>query len=215
MIDLFLRGGPVMWPLLLTSLVGLTFIIERTIFWLRVASGRDKALVLRFLELSDGARYAEAARSAQGSRDYVVGVLHSGLVHRNYSASGALQAAAADSYRRMRRFLSVLDTVVTIAPLLGILGTVTGIIACFNLMGDAGVADPGKATKGLAEALITTAAGLVIAIPTLLAFNFFSRQAERAAAEMETSASCLEICLARNESHGVRDPEETVGKASS
>ena len=215
MLDLFLRGGPVMWPLLLASVVTLTFIVERALFWLRVAAGRDKALVLRFLESADGARYAEAARSAHGSRDYVIGVLHSGLVHRNYSASGALQAAAADTYRRMRRFLTVLDTVVTVAPLLGILGTVIGIIGCFQLMGEAGTSDPAAATKGLAEALITTAAGLIVAIPTLLAYNFFSRQAERAAAEMETSASCLEICLARNESHGVRDPEETVGKASS
>jgi biopolymer transport protein ExbB len=208
MIEAFQRGGPVMWPLLLTSLVGLTFIVERVIFWVRVAGGRDRALALRFLELAERAGYAEAARAAHGSRDYVVGMLHSGLVHRNYSASGALQAAAADAYRRMRRFLSVLDTVVTVAPLLGILGTVTGIIGCFNLLGEAGTASPAAATKGLAEALITTVAGLVIAIPALVAYNFFSRRAERAAAEMETAASCLEICLARNAAGGLRDPEE-------
>ena len=208
MVDAFLRGGPVMWPLLLTSLVGLTFMVERAIFWLRVASGRDKALGLKFLELAEGGCYAQAAERAHGSRDYVVAVLHSGLVHRNYSASGALQAAAADAYRRMRRFLSVLDTVVTVAPLLGILGTVTGIIGCFNLLGEAGVVNPAAATKGLAEALITTVAGLVIAIPMLVAYNFFSRRAERAAAEMETAASCLEICLARNVAHGTTDPAE-------
>jgi len=208
MVDAFLRGGPVMWPLLITSLVGLTFVIERAVFWLRVAAGGDRELRLRFLELAEGGRYAEAAGAARGSRDYVVGVLHSGLVHRNYSASGALQAAAADAYRRMRRFLSVLDTVVTVAPLLGILGTVTGIISCFNLMSEAGAANPAAATRGLAQALITTAAGLIIAIPALLAYNFFSRRAERAAAEMETAASCLEICLARNVAHGTTDPAE-------
>jgi biopolymer transport protein ExbB len=210
MFDAFQRGGPVMWPLLATSLAALTFIIERAIFWARVRAGRDAALAARFLELAEQARYGQAAREARGSRDYVIGVLHSGLVHRNYSASGALQAAAADAYQRMRRFLSVLDTVVTVAPLLGILGTVTGIINCFNLMGEAGVANPAAATKGLAQALITTAAGLIIAIPALLAYNFFSRRAERAAAEMETSASCLEICLARNAAHGVSDQPEAA-----
>ena len=200
MIDAFQRGGPVMWPLLATSLVGLTFILERAIFWLRVKSGRDRRLEAEFLEHAEAGRYDQAAARARGSRDYVVTVLHSGLVHRNYSAAGALQMAAADTYRRMRRFLSILDTTVTVAPLLGILGTVTGIISCFNLMGEAGVASPAAATKGLAEALITTAAGLVIAIPAVLAYNFFSRQAERAAGEIETAASCLEICLARNQS---------------
>jgi biopolymer transport protein ExbB len=210
MADILERGGPVMWLLLATSLVALTFIIERTIFWLRVRAGRDQARVEGFLGLVEKADYAGAADCARGSRDYVVGVLHSGLVHRNYSASDALQMAAAEAYRRMRRNLTALDTIVTLAPLLGLLGTVIGVIHSFNTIDPTGAAGPAAATRGLAEALLNTAAGLAIAIPALLAYNFFSRRAEHAASDIETAASCMEICLARNESRGVAKTEDAA-----
>jgi biopolymer transport protein ExbB len=208
MVELFERGGPVMWLLLATSLVALTFIIERAIFWLRFRSGRDQARVEAFLALVEKADYAGAAESARGSRDCVLGVLHSGLVHRNYSASDALQMAAGEAYRRMRRNLTVLDTIVTLAPLLGLLGTVIGVIHSFNMIDPTGSTNPAAATKGLAEALLNTAAGLAIAIPALLAYNFFSRRAEHVASDIETTASCMEICLARNEALGIVHPAE-------
>jgi len=203
MLEIFNRGGPVMWPLLAASLVGLTFLLYKAIFWLRVGAGRDRALAERFLRLAEEGRYSEAAERARGSRDFVVQLLHCGLVHRNYSAPEALKMAAADTLSRMRRYLTVLDTVVTVAPLLGILGTVMGIIASFNLLGGAGATDPRAATQGVAQALVTTAVGLGIAIPTLIFSNYFGRLAEHAAVEMETVGTCLEICLARNAAHEV------------
>jgi biopolymer transport protein ExbB len=211
MIEFFQRGGPVMWPLLLTSLVALTFLLYKALFWLRVRAGRDRDLAVRFLKLVEEGKYSEAATRAQGSRDFVVQILHCGLVHRNYSASEALKMAGADTLARMRRYQTVLDTVVTVAPLLGILGTVLGIIESFDLLGDAGSADPRAATQGVAQALVTTAVGLGIAIPTLIFSNYFARLSEHAAADIETEATCLEICLARNTTHGVGEAAEEAG----
>ncbi|MHC4914780.1 MAG: MotA/TolQ/ExbB proton channel family protein [Planctomycetota bacterium] len=208
MLEFFARGGPLMWPLLAVSLVAVTFLLYKAIFWLRVRAGRDGDLAVRFLKLVEEGKYAEAAGGARGSKDFVVRILHCGLVHRNYSASEALKMAADDTLARMRRYQTVLDTVVTVAPLLGILGTVLGIIDSFNLLGDAAAADPRAATQGVARALITTAAGLSIAIPTLIFSNYFGRLSEHAAAEIETEATCLEICLARNEAHGVGEAAE-------
>jgi len=208
MLEMFARGGPIMWPLLVTSLVAVTFLVYKAVFWLRVAAGRDRGAASKFLEMAEGARYAEAAERAHGSKDFVVGMLHCGLVHRNYSASAALKMAAAETLGRMRRYQTVLDTVVAVAPLLGILGTVIGIIGSFGLLGNASAADPRAATQGLAQALVTTAVGLGIAIPTLVLSNYFARLAEHAAADMETAGTCLEICLARNPA-GAASGEET------
>jgi biopolymer transport protein ExbB len=203
MLEFFVRGGPVMWPLLFTSLVAATFLLYKAVFWLRVGAGRDREFVARFLRLVEEGKYSEAAERARASRDFVVRILHSGLVHRNYSAPEALRMAAEEALGRMRRYHTVLDTVVTVAPLLGILGTVMGIIQSFGLLSDAGQADPRAATQGMAAALITTAAGLMIAIPTLVFANYFGRVTEHAAQEIETEATCLEICLARNAAHGI------------
>jgi biopolymer transport protein ExbB len=212
MLEFFERGGPVMWPLLATSLVAATFLLYKAVFWLRVTAGRDRAFVVRFLKLVEEGSYAEAAERARGSRDFVVRVLLSGLVHRNYSAPEALRMAADETLGRMRRYQTVLETAVTVAPLLGILGTVMGIIQSFGLLGDAGRTDPRAATQGLAAALITTAAGLMIAIPTLILANYFGRLTEHAAQEIETEATCLEICLARNAAHSVG--EAAAGQSS-
>jgi biopolymer transport protein ExbB len=82
---------------------------------------------------------------------------------------------------------------ITVAPLLGILGTVTGIITAFNLLGPAGIEQPQLATTGIAQALITTAAGLFIAIPSIIPFNYFNSRAEEAALNIEKYATSLEI----------------------
>jgi biopolymer transport protein ExbB len=211
LIEFFTRGGPVMWALLVTSLVAVTFLLYKAIFWLRVRAGRDPQLAAAFLQLCEAGSYSQAAERARGSKDFVVRILHCGLVHRNYSASEALKMAAADTLERMRRYQTVLDTVVTVAPLLGILGTVLGIIYSFDLLGTEGGTDPRAATRGVAQALITTAAGLGIAIPVLVFSNYFARLAEHAAAEIETEATCLEICLARNAAHGVGEAAAEAG----
>lgn len=193
MIDLFVKGGPVMYPLLACSILALTVIIERAAFWFREDMRRNQALVDRVLELCRLGNWDEVRTQVKGSRDYVVRILISGILHREFSMGKAMETAASDEIQRMRRYLIILDTMITIAPLLGIFGTVTGIITSFELLGTGGIQNPQAVTAGIAQALITTAAGLAIAIPSVFAYNHFNARAEKAALTIEKYATSLEI----------------------
>lgn len=94
-----------------------------------------------------------------------------------------------------RRGLTVLDTVITLAPLLGILGTVSGIISSFELLGEMGIQDPKAVTSGIAQALLTTAAGLTIAIITLIPYNAFVRKTEKLTAQLEKTCTYFAITV--------------------
>jgi biopolymer transport protein ExbB len=201
MLNFFIKGGPVMWPLLACSLAALTVIIERAIFWVRERRSRDQRLVDKILELAEQDEYIEAARIGSGSNDYVARILICGIVHRDFSLKNALEMAAAVEIKRMKRFMNILDTMVTISPLLGILGTVTGIIRSFEAMGVVGAQNPVAVSGGIAEALITTAAGLMIAIPSLAFFNYLNSQIEKALHEIETYSTSLEIVYEKNRVH--------------
>jgi len=197
MIDFFFKGGPVMYPLLACSIVTLTLIIERLIFWWKERGRCDGELVERILTFADKGEYEAIARETKRSRDCVVRMLVCGLVHREYSLDNALEMAAAEEVKRMRRNMAPLDTIITLAPLLGILGTVTGIINSFHILGQTTIETPQAVTAGIAEALITTATGLVIALFTLIAFNYFNVKIEGAVSRMEKYGTSLEIVINR------------------
>lgn len=182
-----------MYPLLACSLVSLTLILERGLFWMREKRRADNALLDEVLELARLREYQKIKARAEGAVDYVARVLVCGLVHREYSLSKAMEMAAMEEIKRMKRYLPVLDTLITAAPLLGILGTVIGIIHSFDMLGQAGIQDPQAVTSGIAQALITTAAGLMIAIFTLFPYNYFMSKVERAAVRIEKYATSLEI----------------------
>jgi biopolymer transport protein ExbB len=105
----------------------------------------------------------------------------------------AMEAAAADEIKRMQRYMNVLDTMITVAPLLGIFGTVIGIITSFEILGTTGIEHPQAVTAGIAQALITTATGLGIAIFTVFPFNYFNSRVSNAALIIEKYATSLEI----------------------
>lgn len=193
MIDMFIKGGPIMYPLLLCSVISLSVIIERLFFWIGVDRARSRALLDEVLELCRQGDWEAVRQKASGSGNYVIRVLISGILHRDYSLGKAMESAAAEEIGRMGRFMGVLDTMITVAPLLGILGTVTGIIDSFNMLGAQGLEQPQAVTAGLAEALITTAAGLIIAIATLVPYNMFNARIERAARRIEKYATSFEI----------------------
>lgn len=193
MLDVFQKGGVVMYPLLACSLVSLTLILERGLFWIREKRRADSALLDEVLELARLREYQKIKARAEGAVDYVARVLVCGLVHREYSLSKAMEMAAMEEIKRMKRYLPVLDTLITAAPLLGILGTVIGIIHSFDMLGQAGIQDPQAVTSGIAQALITTAAGLMIAIFTLFPYNYFMSKVERAGVRIEKYATSLEI----------------------
>lgn len=182
-----------MYPLLACSVISLTVILERSLFWIREDRHADRALVDYVLELARLRKYEDIKSSTQGAADYVVRVLVCGVLHRDYWLSKAMEMAALDEIKRMKRYLPVLDTMITAAPLLGILGTVLGIIHSFDMLGKAGIQDPQAVTSGIAQALLTTAAGLLIAIFTLFPYNYFMSKVEKAGIRIEKYATSLEI----------------------
>jgi len=200
MINYFYQGGPVMYPLLFCSLISLTIVIERGIFWMREKKRRDRKLLDRFMSLVEKGDLEEAREVVADSRDPVVRVLVCGIVHREFSLKDALRMSADEEIALMRRYLPVLDTMITLSPLLGILGTVTGIIYSFNMLGGAGVENPAMITAGIGQALLTTAFGLAIAIFSLIPYNYFLSTIEKTAQEMEKYGTTLEILFER--AHG-------------
>lgn len=197
MFDLFIKGGPVMYPLLLCSVISLTVIIERLFFWIGVGMRKNQELLDQVLELCRKGDWESIRVKASGSKNYVIRVLISGILHREYSLSKAMESAAADEITRMGRFMGVLDTMITVAPLLGILGTVLGIIESFSMLDSYGIENPQAVTGGIAQALITTAAGLTIAIVTVFPYNYFNSRIEKAAKIIEKYATSFEIVYER------------------
>jgi biopolymer transport protein ExbB len=193
MMEFFYNGGPVMYPLLLCSLIVMTVIIERGLFWIMIGRQRNQALVDDILELCRSRNWEAVRQKAAGCKDYVVRILVSGILHRDFSMIKAMESAAADEIQRMRRFMTILDTMITVAPLLGIFGTVIGIITSFEMLGTDGIDRPQAVTAGVAQALITTATGLGIAILSVFPYNYFNTKVERAAMDIERYATSLEI----------------------
>ncbi|MEI8235059.1 MAG: MotA/TolQ/ExbB proton channel family protein [Verrucomicrobiota bacterium] len=198
MIQIFLKGGPVMWPLLLTSLVALTVVFERLFFTLRERRRRDASAVEGIFAAVERGDLSRAEAIGSRSRDYLARVLTYALQHRGVSFGNALLQAANEELQRFNRGISVLDTIVTLAPLLGLFGTVTGMIHAFGLLGASELGAPTAITGGIAEALVATAFGLLIAMVSLLPFNFLNTRLERARQEIETAAAQLEMLLLRN-----------------
>lgn len=197
MLEIFLKGGPIMWPLLATSLIALAFVVERLLFTARERARRDPAAVDAILSAVERGDIAGVLREKRDSQDFVARTLLYALAHREQSLSNALLRAANQELKRFNRGLAQLDTIITLAPLLGLLGTVTGMIRSFGLLGGAELDAPAAITGGIAEALIATAFGLGIAIVALLPFNFLNARLEEARHEIEDAATHLELLLVK------------------
>jgi biopolymer transport protein ExbB len=195
MFDLFTKGGPIMWPLLATSLVAVSVVIERLLFTLIERRRRDPAAIEASLKAAEEGNLEQAARLAEQSQDFVARALTFALTHPSGSFSEAMLRGARRELRRFNRGLSALDTIVTLAPLLGLLGTVTGMIHAFGLLGTQELGTPAAITGGIAQALIATAFGLSIAITALIPFNYLNTQLENAREDLEDAATRLEITL--------------------
>ena len=182
-----------MYPLLVCSILALSVVIERAIFWIRLGIQSQPALVDEILELARQGDWESIKNKTVNTRDYIIKILVSGILHKEFSMIKAMEAAAADQIKNMRRFMGVLDTMITVAPLLGIFGTVLGIISSFEILGAAGIEHPQEVTSGIAQALITTAAGLGIAILSVFPYNYFNSRVENAAMLIEKYATSLEI----------------------
>lgn len=196
-VDLFLKGGPIMYPIAVVTLVAVCIFIERVFWWLRFATKRSpKQLEEVYVTLESGDLAKAISQSAKSS-DPVVRMVHHGLQHRHTSMQGALEVAAGQELRDAGRFLSAMDTIVTLAPLLGLLGTVTGIMGSFTSIGSSELAVE-KVTGGIGEALIATAAGLGIAIGTLVPMNYFHSRLAALKFDLEAAANNVLILAAQH-----------------
>lgn len=194
LLHIFEKGGPIMWPLLAASVLALAVVLERVLFLLNEGRKRSpKSLSKFFVEVGKG-NLAEAIAISNGCKDGIVNTLGYALSHRDQSLGHALALAETRTLKRYRRGLAILDTVITLAPLLGLLGTVTGMMASFSVIGG-DLSSPGAITGGISEALIATAFGLVIAIIALLPFNYLNTQIEQIENEMVGCGAQLKLLV--------------------
>lgn len=187
-IDLFHKGGPIMYPIAVVTVVAICIFVERVFWWVRFATKRSVKQLDEVYEKLEAGDLAQAIALSAKSSDPVVRMIHHGLNHRHTSMQGALEVAAGQELRDAGRYLSAMDTIVTLAPLLGLLGTVTGIMGSFTSIGSSELAVE-KVTGGIGEALIATAAGLGIAIGTLVPMNYFHSRLAGLKFDLEAAAN--------------------------
>lgn len=190
-IQFFKAGGWVMYPLLLLSLLALTLIFERTAFWVLGAQRTGQRHLQRYLSLIASGDTAGAVDTARNDR-----TLEGMLVRRAFASDARSESVLIGHIEELRpaieRFAPTLGTIIAAAPLLGILGTVTGIIQSFDLLGEAAsVSDPALVAGGIAEALYTTAFGLSIALITLFPHVYFRSRADRELGRLELLAGAI------------------------
>src|SRR5208282_2068368 len=183
--------------ILVSALVAVAVVGERTFWWWRENRRRDPRKLEQLLAALENSDVAAAKKISEGSEDPVIRMIHHGLSHVGHvhtSLLGALQIAAGIELTRAGRFLTVMDTLVTLAPLLGLLGTVTGLMRAFLNIGSAELSVVGV-TGGIGEALIATACGLAIAIFSLIPFNYFSARVAQLQFDLETAATNVEVMV--------------------
>lgn len=193
MLDFLVRGGPVMIPLALCSVVAAVITFER---WIALRRGRViPREILNVAEAADPAKDLSIAITVCERNPGVFSdILRSGLeaAHMPWeTVRDVILDAGRQETPKLERNLVWLETVAGVAPLLGLLGTVLGMIKTFGSISAAGLGDPQVLSEGISEAMITTAVGLGIGIPTLVAYNLFAARTEAYVVEIERHASRL------------------------
>ena len=191
LVGYFARGGFWMYPLALCSLTGLAVILYKLHeFWRASTAGEDLMLQVEG-KLTSGDTDA-AVSLCEESPGPLAMVIGAELVSKGKGRDRIRQAgqeAGVRAIASLEGFLPTLSTVANIAPLLGFLGTVTGMIKAFAAVAAEGLGDPTTVAAGISEALITTAAGLIIAIPCFAAYNYFVSRVNRFALQMEEASA--------------------------
>ncbi len=192
-----------MWPLIVLSFVILTVVIERVIFTIRESANRDRDSVEKLLERVEAGDIEGAINIGKKSTDFLASILVYTLTHRETSMANAFARASNQEMQRYNQGMPTIDTIVTAAPYVGLLGTVTGMMATFAALGEGGDigANAGAITGGVGEALIATACGLAVAIFGLFPFNYMNAKIAQAKHDISDASNALELIMSKSESN--------------
>ncbi len=204
MLELIKAGGLLMWPIILCSIIAMAIIGER--FWsLRETKIAPKNLLAKVWQWQK-VGHLDARRIQDLRVSSPLGmVLAAGLVNRNHSREimkESIEEVGRHVAHDFERFLNALGTIASISPLLGLLGTVIGMIKVFTVITAQGVGDPSVLSEGISEALLTTAAGLSVAIPSLMFHRYFRGRVDDLIVTMEQEALKMVEVM-----HGIREDE--------
>ena len=197
--ELFIKGGIFMWPLLLCSIVAVGVIIERLITFIRSRTNADEFMA-QIVDALEGdsddekSRIQKAVEICDANDNPISSIIRAGLEKAGKSMRSierAMEKVSVYQISLLEKGLVVLATLATISPLIGFLGTVSGMIRSFSVIAESATRDPQGVARGISEALITTATGLLIAIPIFIAYNFFVNWVNRFTVQVEESAGTL------------------------
>lgn len=216
-IEVFEKGGVLMYPIFISSLVAITIFFER-MFYLKGIKTKTKRFVLRLNNLIKKGSINLAISACRKSPTPISQIMLAGLMKYGQSRKEikeAIEDSANQEIPLLEKHLSTLATIGNITPLLGLLGTVFGMIKAFNVIAVMGVGKPEALAGGISEALLTTAFGLSIAIPTIVIYNYLSNRVDKIIREMEMSCVDLLDLLTREdlaEENNILDQKDRGGE---
>ncbi|MDH5661368.1 MAG: MotA/TolQ/ExbB proton channel family protein [Elusimicrobiota bacterium] len=187
MLNYFLRGGIMMYPLFLASVLALAIIINKLQVLSRARTG-EKEVMSRIKGLVDQKRIEQAVAVCNNSKGPVASILKAGLSQYDKGQKemeDAFESQASEEVPLLESYLPALATIAAVSTLMGFTGTVIGMIRAFDSIAAASATSPAIVASGISEALITTATGLLIAIPTLLFYRYFVHRVDRFVSEIE------------------------------
>ncbi len=209
MLELMQKGGVIMWIIAFFSLIAAIIIIERLLYLRRIRTDEEK-MINRLKSTLEKGHFDEALAICETHPSPITNLMRVGIEYREYPRETIREVildAANQEVPKLEKHLPALGTISYIAPLLGLLGTVIGNIEAFGVLGKFGaVGDPGLLAKGIAEALLTTAAGIVVAIPAVIFYNYLVSKVNHLIIRLENRVNELVLLL-----RGKPEVEEDTG----